>query len=533
LVTQSDRVVQFLKERAARAAGDVPGPVVFDQAYAQFAETYDGENGGFGGAPKFPVPPNLSLLLRHSRRTGDPKGLEMVDRTLTAMRLGGVYDQIGFGLHRYSTDRVWRVPHFEKMLYDQALYVMALLDAYQAGGNELHAQTAREVLTYVLRDLTAPEGGFYSAEDADSEGKEGTFYLWTPTEIVEVLGDTEGAWFNEQFQIVPEGNFVEEARRERTGESIPHLKALVPVESRERIEAARKKLFAHREGRVHPQKDDKILTDWNGLMIAALARAAQVFDSVEYRRAAERAAGFALQSLRLPDGRLVKRFRAGQAGLTAHLEDYAFLTWGLVDLYEATFDSRYFQAAVELTSLTKTHFWDSAGGGFFMTADDSEELLVRTKTLYGGAIPSGNAVAALNLARLHRMTGDNAYEDQLEALIKAFGPSLEEASYLFPVALHALEFVHGAAKEIVISGDPDDAVVRDMLGVVRHMFLPEKVVLFRSIADDPEFADLAPFAALQRAVSGKATAYVCERFACKQPVHTAVELEILLRGSGK
>ena len=530
LVSQSDRVIQFLRERSTSTAGELPGAALLDAAYAHFVVAYDPENAGFGGAPKFPVPPNLSLLSRHFRRTGEGKAQEMVDRTLTAMRLGGISDQIGFGLHRYSTDRVWLVPHFEKMLYDQALYVLALLDAYQAGGNEAHAATAREVLTYVLRDLTSAEGGFFSAEDADSEGREGTFYLWTTSEVIQVLGEAEGAWFNERFQIGEEGNFLEEASREKTGENIPHLKEALSPAERERAELARQKLFVHREKRVHPQKDDKVLTDWNGLMIAALARGAQVLDSVEYREAAIRAADFALTRLRRPDGRLVKRFRDGQAGLTAHLEDYAFLVWGLLDLYEATFELRYLQAAVELTGAMDTHFWDQKSGGYFMTADDSEELLVRTKTIYGGAIPSGNAVASLNLARLHRMTGDVRYADRLDGLLKAFGAQISEAPYLFPVVLHTLEFLHGPAQEIVIAGTPDDPEIARMLRVVRGSFAPSKVVLFRPVGEDPGLAKLAPFAAAQNAIGGKATAYVCENFACKLPVHTAAELETLLAG---
>ena len=514
-------------------AGDLPGAALLDQAFSHFLEVYDSENGGFGGAPKFPVPPNLSLLARHFQRTGDPRALEMVDRTLIAMRLGGVYDQIGFGLHRYSTDRVWLVPHFEKMLYDQALYVLALLDAWQAGGHELHAATAREVLAYVMRDLTAPEGGFYSAEDADSEGKEGTFYLWTPAEVIKVLGDSEGAWFNELFQITPEGNFQEEARRVQSGENIPHLKQAIPPGQRERAEAARQKLFAHRETRVHPQKDDKILTDWNGLMIAALARAAQVFDSPEYLRAAMRGADFALGTLRTPDGRLVKRFRAGQAGLSAHLEDYAFLTWGFIELYEASFEVRYLRAAVELTDAMTTHFWDAKAGGFFMTADDGEELLVRSKSLYGGALPSGNAVASLNLARLHRMTGRADYAERLDSLLKAFGQPIGEAPHLFPMVMRTTGFLSGPSREIVIAGTPDDPAVKALLRVVRGSFLPNAVVLFRPPGDQPEIAQLAPFTSMQTETGGKATAYVCENFACKLPVHTAVELQELLGSTSK
>jgi uncharacterized protein YyaL (SSP411 family) len=531
LLSESDRVVAFLRERAATRGGELPGAAVLDQAYAHFLQTFDPANAGFGGAPKFPVPSNLSFLAGYHQRTGEAPAMDMVERTLTSMRLGGIYDQVGFGVHRYSTDRVWLVPHFEKMLYDQALFVLALTDAYQAGGNPFHAATAREVIDYVLRDLTAPEGGFYSAEDADSEGREGTFYLWTPREVVEVLGESEGAWFNQVFGIEAEGNFLEEARRVRTGENIPHLRQPIPAELRDRAETARRKLFAHREKRVHPQKDDKILTDWNGLMIAALARASVVFGSEAYREAAGRAADFALTRLRREDGRLLKRHRAGQSGLTAHLEDHAFLVWGLIEVHQATFEPRFLQAALELTEIMETRFRDKDGGGYFMTADDSEALLVRTKSLYGGAIPSGNAVASLNLVRLHRLTGRAELATRAGDLLKAFGQSIAEAPHAFPVVLQTVDFLTGPTREIVIAGESGDPVVRDMLVAAQRTFRPHQVVHFRPAGPDPEIARLAPFTGAQDAVGGKATAYVCENFACKLPVHSVAELETLLRGT--
>ncbi|RFC43328.1 MAG: hypothetical protein DVB23_002694 [Verrucomicrobia bacterium] len=530
LLAESDRVVAFLRDRSVATGGDLPGAALLEGAYAHFLQTFDPKNAGFGGAPKFPVPSNLSFLVRHHQRTGEAPAMDMVERTLTAMRLGGIYDQIGFGVHRYSTDRVWLVPHFEKMLYDQALFVLALTDAYQAGGNPFHAATAREVLDYVLRDLTAPEGGFYSAEDADSEGREGTFYLWTPQEIVQVLGESDGTWFNELFQILPEGNYQEEARRVKTGENIPHLREPISPDLRERAESARRRLFAHREQRVHPQKDDKVLTDWNGLMIAALARAAVVLDSDAYRDAAKRAADFALTRLRREDGRLLKRHRAGQSGLSAHLEDYAFLVWGMIEVYQATFEPGYLRAALELTETMDAHFWDAKGGGYFMTADDSEELLVRSKTLYGGAIPSGNAVASLNLVRLHRLTGRPELGKRADDLLRAFGQSIAEAPHAFPVVLQTIDFLAGPTREVVISGERGDPAVQELLATAQRAFRPNQVVLFRPAEKHPEIAQLVPFLSSQEAIGGKATAYVCENFACQLPVHTSSELETLLSG---
>lgn len=342
---------------------------ILDTAFEQFVSRYDSKRGGFAVRPKFPVPPNLLFLLRYHHRTGNPEALEMVEKTLTGMRRGGVYDQIGFGIHRYATDPEWLVPHFEKMLYDQALVTIANLEAYQVTGKQKYARTAREILSYVQRDMTSPEGGFYSAEDADSEGEEGKFYVWSSDEIREVLGEEDAALFLETFHFEDEGNFLEESTREKTGTNIPHLKEDPLEEVLERIEPLRKKLFEVRETRIHPQKDDKILTDWNGLMIAAFARAAQVLGDGEYKAVAAKASDFVLDKLTTEDGRLLKRYRQGEAGLTAHLEDYTFMIWGLLDTYEATFEVRYLEKAIGLQGMMDEFFWDEQEGGYFTIAD--------------------------------------------------------------------------------------------------------------------------------------------------------------------
>lgn len=527
LLDDANNITKLLKESMESQEGEVDPDDAIQQTYDGLASRYDKKHGGFGSAPKFPVPPNLSFLLRYHQRTGDAKALEMVENQLTAMRKGGVYDHVGFGIHRYSTDTIWLLPHFEKMLYDQALTAIAYVEAYQATGNPFYGDTAKEIFTYVLRDMTSVTGGFYSAEDADSEGEEGKFYVWTPKEVIEVLGEEDGAIFNQIFSITEEGNFVEEAKRVRTGDSIPHLKLTIgdlekrnkqkPGELAERIEGMRAKLFEHREGRIHPIKDDKILTDWNGLMIAAFAKAAQAFDSAEYRDAATKAADFVLGTLRDDNGRLLKRYRAGEAGLTAHLEDYAFMVWGLIDLYEATFETRFLQAAVELTDSTLEHFWDDEEGAFYMTADDAEELLVRSKKLYGGAIPSGNAVSALNLVRLHRITARPEFEERFHALIQGFGKQIAQSPSSFPLVMTALHFQHGSSKEIVISGDLEAPDTLAMLAAIRTPFLPNKVIVFRPPGEDSPITKLAPYTETQLPIDGKATAYVCENFACNLP----------------
>ena len=531
LLDESKRITEAVQAPNPSQAGAIPPADALAQAYQKLERQYDADHGGFGKAPKFPVPPNLSFMLRYYKRSGEAKALEIVEHTLHEMRKGGVYDHIGYGTHRYSTDRVWLVPHFEKMLYDQALLAIAHIETYQVTGDEFYADTAREIFTYVLRDMTAPEGGFYSAEDADSEGEEGLFYVWKPEEIIAVLGKEDGELFNKVYHIEEGGNFIEEAKRAKTGDSIPHLQGDVVIEPK-KLEALRKKLFDSREKREHPQKDDKVLTDWNGLMIAALARAAQALDSDEYRDAAKKAADFVLAELRTDDGRLLKRYRQGEAGLTAHLEDYAFMTWGLLDLYEATFETKYLEAAISLTDLMIEHFSDDKDGGFFMTADDSEELLVRSKKLYGGAIPSGNAVAALNLARLHRLTldpeSDKDYEAELIEIFQTFGGMIEASPSSFPQLLLALDFYHGPANEIVISGPEDSKGVSDMLAAVRKPFLPNKVVILRPEGESPDILKFAPLTKTQLQKEGKPTAYVCEKGACKLPTNdVAVMLEQL------
>jgi len=517
VVSTAENISEQLGKFMGGAAGGELEPGILETAYAQFATQYDEENGGFGRAPKFPVPPNLMFLLRYHQRSGNPTALAMVEKTLTEMRRGGVYDHVGFGIHRYSTDPHWLVPHFEKMLYDQALVTMACVEAHQATGEERYARTAREILTYVQRDMTDPAGGFYSAEDADSEGEEGKFYVWTNEEVIDVLGEEDGAFFIETFQLEEEGNFAEEATRRKTGANIPHLEDELSAGERERVEQLRRKLFERREERVHPQKDDKILTDWNGLMISAFALAAQALDEEEYAETARRAADFVLDELTTGDGRLLKRWRRGEAGLTAHLEDYAFMIRGLLDLYEATFEIRYLEKAVELQGMMDEFFWDEENGGYFTTADDAEKLIVRAKKLYGGAIPSGNGVAVGNLARLHRMTGDPAHQRRGGELIRAFSGDIAERPMAFSFTLCGLDFHFGPTHEIVISGEPGDEGVERMLDAVRRPFLPNQVVLFRSEENADSLAAVAPYTETQVALEGEATAYVCRDFACRAP----------------
>ncbi len=498
---------------------------IFEIAFAAFAERFDKEHGGFAVRPKFPVPPNLMFLLRYHRRTGEPAALEMVEKTLTEMRRGGVYDQVGFGIHRYSTDREWLVPHFEKMLYDQALVTRIYLEAYQVTGKERYAETAREILTYVQRDMTSVTGGFYSAEDADSEGEEGKFYVWTNEEIKAVLGEEDATFYLATFQFSEEGNFLDEVTRKKTGANIPHLKEELSGEVADRAEALRLKLFEAREERVHPFKDDKILTDWNGLMISAFAEAAQTLGEPSYVEAAVKATDFVLEALRDRDGRLLKRYRQGEAGLTAHLEDYAFMIAALLDVYETTFEIRYLDEAITFQRVLDEFFWDETDGGYFTVADDAEQLIVRAKKLYGGAIPSGNAVTIENLVRLHRMTGQPHFAIRGEELIRAFSGEVGKNSMVYPLVLTGLDFHFGPSFEIVISGDDPAAI----LDVVRKPFFPNKVVLHRTAENAELLSGLAPFTEFQVPLDGKATAYVCQEFTCQLPTS---EISVMKKSLG-
>lgn len=519
-----------LPDMMGSSPGGALAPEILESAFEALAARFEPDHGGFSIRPKFPVPPNLLFLLRHHHRTGNPTALAMVDRTLEAMRRGGIYDQVGFGIHRYSTDKEWLVPHFEKMLYDQALVVMAYLECWQITGEPEHERTVREILTYVLRDMTSPEGGFYSAEDADSEGEEGKFYVWSNDEVRALLGEEDASFVIEKFQFTEEGNFLEEATRDRLGTNIPHLAADLTEEEHERWDGIRQILFNAREKRVHPQKDDKILTDWNGLMIAAFARAAAALGDEGYRDAAVRAATFVKEKLTDADGRLLKRYRNGEAGLTAHAEDYAFLIWGLIDLYEATFDPAWLAEAVRLQKVMDESFWDEKEGGYFTIADDAEQLIVRAKKLYGGAIPSANSVAIGNLVRLNRMTGDPTHSVRAEELISAFSGEIGENPMVYPLALCWLDFHFGPSKEIVISGE--DA--GEMIAALREAYLPSKVVVHRTEENAEALAALAPYTETQLPVEGKPTAYVCENFACKLPVtEVAKMLESLGVGAEK
>lgn len=526
LVQSADRVMVTLRQSPDTSPGDSPGQEVLDTAYKRLAARFDPVRGGFGQAPKFPTPHNLLFLLRYWKRTGEQRALEMVEHTLNAMGRGGIYDHVGLGFHRYSTDAEWLVPHFEKMLYDQAMLAMAYTEAYQATGRHAYMKTAQEIFEYVLRDMTSPGGGFYSAEDADSEGVEGKFYVWKFDELDQVLGGEDARLIAKVFNFQPTGNFREEAGGRPTGANIPHmdksmtelaLELMIPEETlKRRVDAARQKLFEHRKLRIRPHKDDKILVDWNGLMIAALAKGAQAFDRPDYTAAAQRAADFVLTTMRSPNGNLLHRFREGEAALPAHVDDYAFMVWGLIELYEATFEVNYLRSALELNANLFARFWDPDAGGLFFTAKDGEQLLLRRKEIYDGAIPSGNSVAALSSLRLSRITGNTELEVQSHRIGKAFAGNVRKVPIAHTQLLSAIEFGIGPSYEVVIVGDPGGDDVKSMVKKLRSRFIPNKVVVLRPNAEEmPEISSIAEYTGSQTSVDGMATAYVCLNYQCK------------------
>ena len=539
-IEQSAGQMQAVLERTFRTSGgDALDEAVLDLASRQLERRYDPAYGGFGTAPKFPTPHNLMFLLRQWRRTGDEQLLPMIEKTLLAMRRGGIHDHVGFGFHRYSTDARWLVPHFEKMLYDQALLAMAYTEAYQASGQPLWRQTAEAIFTYVLRDMTAPEGGFYSAEDADSEGVEGKFYVCSWDEIHAVLDAEEARLVVRAFNVERSGNFREEATREKTGTNILHMtesleelaaRLALPEETlRERLESARCKLFDAREQRVHPGKDDKVLTDWNGLMIVALAKAAQAFDAPQYAAAAGRAADFILSTLRLNDGGLRHRWRQGEAAIHGYVDDYAFLIWGLLELYEATFEIGRLRAALDLNDYLIRHFWDEQGGGFFFSSDAAESLLIRQKEIYDGAVPSGNSVAMLNLLRLGLITEDRTLEEKAVRIGQAFAEELRQAPSAYAQLLQAVDFAVGPVHEIVIVGAPSNEDTQAMLRAVRQRFVPRKVLLLRPAGErEPEIGRVAPFTKDLTPLDGHATAFVCMNYGCNLPTTDVGEMLNLL-----
>jgi uncharacterized protein YyaL (SSP411 family) len=508
-------------ERSHAAAGPPDGDVVLRAAVA-LSRAYDAEHGGIGQAPKFPNTAVLEVFLRAHARTGDPRLLDMVQQSLRQMARGGIYDQLGGGFHRYSVDRRWLVPHFEKMLYDNAQLVPLYLAAFQLTGDELFATIAREVLDYVAREMRDPGGGFYATQDADSEGEEGKFFLWDESEVRAILGDEVAEIACRYWDVSDAGNFEHRNILHVTLEidQLARLFRRDPGELRQLIAGARAKLFAARERRVKPGRDEKILTSWNGLMISAFARGAEVLADQRYASVAREAVAFIQQTLQRGD-RLLSTFKDGVARLNGYLDDYAFFVAALIDTFEAVQDRTLLDEAVRLTDAMIAHFWDANGGGFFFTSDDHEQLIVRSKPRFDGSIPSGNSVAALALLRLYHLTGRADYLERAESTLRSFAEPMREQPFGTAAMLAALDFHAQEPHEIVIVGPGEG----DLLRRIRQTYLPNRTLVVLREGARPF---LPPALQGKGQIDGKATAYVCRRMTCSPPVTRSEDLAALL-----
>lgn len=493
-------------------------PLILDDGARSLALKFDQSNGGFGNEPKFPPSMTLEFLMRTYVRTGSNRALEMVKFTLDRMARGGIYDQIGGGFHRYSVDAIWLVPHFEKMLYDNALLSRIYTLAYQATGQDLYRRIAEQTFGYVLREMTSPEGGFYSAQDADSEGVEGKFYVWTYPEFEAVLGQRDASIAKRYFGIMPDGNF--EGKNILTGPGDPERitgqfgMSLDELDST--IAGIRDKLYQARSQRVWPGRDDKVLTSWNALMLRSIAEGATVFGRADLLEVAVRNAQFIRDNL-YQDGHLLRTYTAGQAKLNGYLEDYAYLIDALLSLYEATFDASWIAWAQELTDTLVKEFWDAENGGFFSTGTSHEVLVARPKELFDSATPSGNSVAVDVLLRLSHLLGKNDYRERGMSVLEKHGMLAKEYPHGAARLLLAYDFALSSPREIAVVGDPSAEATQSLLAVVQQPYLPHKVVALRHPGRDDEAATI-PLLEGRDQIVGKAAAYVCRNFTCEQPV---------------
>ncbi|OLE50978.1 MAG: thioredoxin domain-containing protein [Acidobacteria bacterium 13_1_20CM_3_53_8] len=497
---------------------------LLDAAFRGIARSYDATNGGFGGAPKFPAPMNMEFLLRTFYRTRNEQALSMVEHTCRRMAEGGVYDQLGGGFHRYSTDARWLVPHFEKMLYDNALLSQLYLHLYQLTKDDFYRRVVEETLDYVRREMTDAGGGFYSTQDADSEGHEGKFFLWSLDEIKEILGEEDARLFSAYYDVSEGGNFEGKniLNVRRSPEAVASsLNVSVELLSAA-LERGRRKLFTAREKRIKPGRDEKILTAWNGLMLASFAEAAAVLERDDYRSVAENNARFVLDNLRR-DSLLLRSYKDGQAKLNGYLEDYAFFADGLITLYETTGDLLWLTEALSITNKMIEEFWDEEEGGFYYTGKSHEELIVRTKDYFDNATPSGNSVAADVLLRLATLSGDEDYSRRAVTIFRLLADTVKRHPSAFGRLLCALDFYLSTPKEIVLIGSYDAEETRELRLEVWGRYLPNKVVVMAEEAGD-KISQLVPLLRDRVMINSRPTAYVCQHYACNQPVTTREEL---------
>jgi len=547
----SGEVIAQLKSISQPAAAEHPAPdrATLDSTFQYFRRTFDSKNGGFGEAPKFPRPVALNFLFRYHALSRRAEALEMPLETLRAMAQGGMHDQLGGGFHRYSVDERWFVPHFEKMLYDQAQLVVSYLEAYQLTHDEFYASIARSTLDYVLRDMTHSEGGFYSAEDADSvidpanpkEKGEGAFYLWTAQELAQLLDERTAQLFAYRFGVEPDGNVHNDPHGEFTGKNILYVRHSIEDTaqnfhlSEETVKALLAKavpqLLEARSKRIRPHLDDKVLTAWNGLMISAFAKAAQTLDEPRYLTAAQRAMDFMFSRMYSPDtGILLRRFRDGDAAIPGFLDDYAFTTAALLDLYETDFNPAHLERATVLTAKMLELFEDNSEGAFFAASAGDASLVLRMKDDYDGAEPSGNSIALFNLLRLAHITGRGEYRDTADRTLRALSPQMSSQPVAVPQMLVALEYSQAIKREVVIVGDPKRELTRAFLHKLRTSFRPHTIVLLvDSEATREKLAKYFSAVGSMREIDNQPTAYVCQDYTCNLPTNELAKFNELLQ----
>lgn len=521
-----EKVKNYLVQINTSKPGENWDETIIKNSFSSFASKFDPDYGGFGKAPKFPSAHNLIFLLRFSHYYKDPTSLKMVETSLQYMRRGGIYDHIGLGFHRYSTDKQWFLPHFEKMLYDQAMLAIAYLETFNKTKNPEYANVALEIFEYVRRDMTNEEGGFFSAEDADSEGEEGTYYIWKTDEIKQILGDENGTKFAKIYGFEKNGNFFDESTGHSNGKNIPYLSRPIKDLSKAHkmkeelmktfIKNSKNKLYKERSKRIRPLKDDKILTDWNGLMIASLAYGGLILKDESLIESAKKASNFIDKKLTDKKGKLLKRYRLGTSGLAPHIDDYAFTIWGNLNLYDATFEVKYLNLAVKLAQIMITDFSDE-NGGFFIGTKNSEKLMIRSKDSYDGAIPSGNSVAVNNLFRLSKMTGNQDYKKHAVNTLKYFSDMSKQSLTGFSHMTTGFMFDHKDPIELVIVGDGKKTDIRTLSNKINLIYYPNKIILFKDTSLDNDLEKVAPWVKGYSMIDNKTTYYLCHNFNCKRP----------------
>lgn len=533
-----DRIKNGFSKTLELGKGSSPLPDdIIQQAHHNLSTRFDEAEGGFSTSPKFPSAHNLTFLLNHFQFTGDEKSLQMVNLTLSKMRLGGIWDHIGYGFHRYSTDREWLLPHFEKMLYDQAMLLFAYAEGWKATGNPLFKETVYEIVEYIDDCLTSPEGAFYSAEDADSEGEEGKFYVWDYDEIRDHLTDEESEQFFKIYQIAEDGNFRDEATGQKTGANIPHLEFdLLETANKTGVEHnwlkneinhIRSKLKKERENRIRPQLDDKILTDWNCLMIASLVRAGSLLDEGKFINKAEKAWEVIHQYCVKKDYTLLHRLKDGESAIDGMADDYAFLIFGLIELYQATFKPVYLETALNIQDRFDELFYDHEFGGYFFTSKNADPILGRQKEIYDGAMPSSNSVAASNCFRLFSLTARSEYNDRFQQLFQAFSDPISDAPAGYASALQAWNQYQNGASQIILTHSNDNPEVVSIINKLKKAASPGSTFLLKTNSNEDQINKCSEWMK-NYIINDQLTIYVCNQFKCKTPVHSYEEALVIL-----